>query len=72
MMVDVPGLMLHKVPEAALLNVATDVLTLLHVPPAASVKVVQPPAHIFLIPPMAEGSPLTVTITVAVQPKPNE
>jgi hypothetical protein len=49
--------------------VATVVLLLLHAPPAvASLRVVQVPAHIVVVPIIAAGDEVTVATIVAVQP----
>jgi hypothetical protein len=53
--------------------VATEELLLLHVPPAvASLKVLVDPAHIVVMPLMAEGVVLTVKVLVAALPHPVE
>jgi hypothetical protein len=71
--VAVPGARLHTVPDDALANVATDVLLLLQVPPVIpSDKVVQPPSHTCVSPPIDDGAGFTVTVTFLVQPNPNE
>ena len=50
---------------------ATDVVTLLQVPPiAASVKVVIVPEHINVNPDMAEGAAYTVTVVATPAPQP--
>ena len=56
-------------PEVGLIT-ATEVVPLLHVPPAvASVSVVVAvPGHIESVPPIAAGNGLTVTTVVAIQP----
>jgi hypothetical protein len=67
-MTEVPAATPHAVP-AELPMVATDVLLLLHVPPAvASLRVVQVPAHMVVVPMIAAGNGLTVATIVVVQP----
>ena len=52
-------------------TVATEVLLLIHVPPAvASLNVVDDPIHTDVVPVMAAGSGLTVTTLVTKQPTP--
>jgi hypothetical protein len=61
------------VPDDGLDSVATAVLLLLHVPPGVvSPKVVDVPWHTLKMPVIAEGRPLIVTVTICVQPDPNE
>jgi hypothetical protein len=67
-MTEVPAATPHAVP-VELPMVATAVLLLLHVPPAvASLRVVQVPAHMVVVPMIAAGNGLTVATIVAVQP----
>jgi hypothetical protein len=47
---------------------AMDVLSILHVPPPTSLSVVDEPTQTFAAPLIAEGSGLTVTVVVIVQP----
>lgn len=55
-------------PEASI--EATTVLLLLHVPlPVTSLSVVVEPAHTLAVPVMADGTALTVTVVVAIQPR---
>ncbi len=50
-------------------TVATAVLLLVHVPlPAASVKVIVDPAQTGVLPEIAAGRALTVTVVVVIQP----
>ena len=73
MIVAVPGTAPHTVPDDGLDSVATAVLLLLHVPPGVvSPKVVDVPWHTLKMPVIAEGRPLIVTVTICVQPDPNE
>jgi hypothetical protein len=48
---------------------AMDELLLVQVPPPASVSVVLPPAQIVVVPDMADGEELTVTVIVAAHPE---
>jgi hypothetical protein len=68
----VPIVMPHAVPEEEPI-VATDVLLLVHMPPGtASVNAVQLPAHTPVAPVMGDGEAKTVTVVVTVQPVDNE
>ena len=53
-------------------NVAIAVLLLLHAPaPEASVKANEKPGHTGVLPVIADGKGITVTVVVAIQPEPN-
>jgi hypothetical protein len=68
----VPAVIAYTVPDEEAM-VAIAVLLLLHVPPAvASDRLVVVPAHIPEGPVIIEGSGLTVTVTMAMQPVANE
>lgn len=48
--------------------VATAVLLLVHVPPPVLLSVTGDPMHIVVLPVIADGSGLTVTVVTAVHP----
>ena len=70
--VDVPGVTPDTTPPPAGpgVIVATVVVALFHVPATASVKVVADPAHTVVVPPIAGVAAFTVTVAVAIQPRP--
>lgn len=69
--VDVPGAIAETTP--VLVMVATEVLLLLHVPPAVALDhVIVVPAHAVAEPLIAAGAALTVIVWVALQPVPVE
>ena len=65
--VDVPGVPPVTKPEADPI-VATTVLLLIHVPPPASLKVVDRPEHTDVVPVIADGNGLTVATFVTLHP----
>jgi hypothetical protein len=65
---EVPGETPKTSPVGAI--VATEVLTLLHVPLPPSLKLVVKPTHTAGVPKIADGNGLTVTVLPAVQPVP--
>jgi len=69
-MIDVPALTPVTIPEVP--TVAFVVLLLLHDPPPASLRVVVAYWHTLGVPPIGEGSAITVTVVVMLQPEETE
>jgi len=67
-----PGAMPVTVPvPTPMVATATSLLTQVP-PPGALVSVVLTPAQMLSVPPMADGTVLTVATAVVIQPEPNE
>ena len=71
-MVVKPGVNVLRIPEVAPIA-ATDVVLLVHTPPVMpSDKIVELPVQTEVLPVMAVGEGVTVTVFVTVQPEPRE